>query len=253
VKLKHLTPMKTKIIKSAICTSVFGFFWLATLCRGQGTLIGRHLGANNPTLEGFSAESFGTPQTGGLTNDLGFDAWFTSFNGGVLYKRSFGDLSVENWVLSATLRIVSPGIDPRSDTFEVSIETGSTFFIMWFGSDSVGNPIVQVTSYTNHSPAITLTAAGSTYNSYQLVYSAAANTADLWINGTEEFGGIPGSPLATSPKLAWGGGYQGAAGYQANWNAVSLEIVPEPSALSLFGLGAFCFAARRFRRRPKTV
>ncbi|MEI9962519.1 MAG: PEP-CTERM sorting domain-containing protein [Limisphaerales bacterium] len=222
--------MKTKI------SILVSFCLVASVVCGQGIII-EHSGASNPVSEGFGVSGFGTSETEGVT-DLGINAWSTTINAsGVEYTGSFSSLAAVDWTLSATLRIVTTNINPSSGTFYVSIVTGSTYFRMLFGSDSNGDAMIIVNSYTNASPVIVLDGAGSTYNTFQLVYDASANAAALWINGTEQFSDISGYLLASSPNLQWGSEYQGPANRQANWSEISLSV-PEPSAFSLIFLGS---------------
>lgn len=243
----------TVIMRAVSLLFTLGFFCSMSPSLGQGSRLAQHLGANNPILEGFSSQAFGTPMTEGVTNDLGVNAWSTLFDAsGIMYQRKLPDFSSLDWVLSITLRIVTPGVEPRTGKFQVEIVTGGTYFDMWLGSDANGNPMVQATSHTNQTPIITLSGAGSTYNEFQLAYNQAAHTADLWVNGTVEFSGLQARSYPSSPMLWWGGGYQGAAAYQANWNLVSVQIVPEPSISLLLTWGSLFLAARLHRSRHPT-
>jgi hypothetical protein len=223
-------------------------------CLGRGTLIAQHSGANDPTTEGFlGGVKYGDPVTRALTNDFGVNAWATSIdNSGFYYDRWLGSLSGQDWTFGTTLRVVSPGVKPGA--FTIAAWTGTTAFNMLIGSDSSGNPIFSVSSFTNGSVAyasVVLIGGGSTYNAFQLNYHAASSTADLWVNGTERLSGLLATPFAAPAFLEWGGGYQGAVDYQVNWASVSLEIIPEPSGVSLVIAGALLFAAGRLLRpRP---
>ena len=207
---------------------------------GQGTIIAQHSGANDPTTEGFG--SYGTGQAGGVINDLGYNAWVTpwAYRSSRGYGASINNIADVNWILSVTVRIATTNTDPG--IFSAIVDTGassSPLFSLQFGSDSSGNPIVETGGSNGIQYNYTLTDAGSTYNNYQLVYDAGTETANLWVNGTEELSGIAGRFGPTSASFGWGGNssYQTSGTSQANWSLVSLEITPEPSAISLLFLG----------------
>ena len=216
----------------------------------QGTVISQHIGANDPTSEGFSLSSYGSPELWGVINDLGVDAWATSvYQAGATYTDRFGDLSGKNWVLSTTLRVVTSDVAAGGDVFSAAITTGSTVFYLRFGSTAGGDPTVQAATYLHSSPVITLDGAGSTYNDFRLVYDASENMTDLWINGVREYSGLPGASVETAAGLQWSAGYQGSLTRQANWSLVSVEIIPEPSSigLSLIGLTVIFMKSRTMR------
>jgi hypothetical protein len=218
------------------------------------TIILEHSGANDPTTEGFG--SAGTGQAGGVINDLGYNAWVTpwAYRSSRGYGDSINNIADVDWILSVTVRIAATNTDPG--IFSASVDTGassSPFFGLHFGSDSSGNPIVATGGASGIQYNYTLTDAGSTYNNYQLVYDAGTETANLWVNGTEELSGIAGRFGSTSASFGWGGNssYQTSGTSQANWSLVSLEITPEPSTgcLILFGGGVIIYVRRNYKRR----
>ncbi len=211
---------------------------------GQGQIVIQHTGYNDPLSEGFTIHSFGAVQVAGVTNDSGYNAWATLFSGsGVVYSANVGNLTGSDWVLSVTVKIAATNANPYGSVFDAGISTGTSSIGMAFGADSNGNQLVLIQRYGEF--AIN----GSSYNNYQLVYDATANAASLWINGMQKLSGITGF-VPSIATLSWGGGYQSPSSYQANWNLVSLEIVPEPGMLSLicFGGGALLYVIRRRHR-----
>lgn len=235
--------MKAKLQFTTAAISLF--ICLVKPAQGQG-LLAYHSGYNNPTSEGWTSQTdFGSPQTGAVTNDLGVSAWsMLLYGSGGGYSKNLNYFMGRDWVLSLNVRLVTPG-QSGAFPFVANINTGSTAFLMMYSSDASGNPIVQVRGATP-SPVIML-AGGSVYNNYQLNYSAAANQASLWVNGAELYSGIKGYPSSTAPLVEWGGANQRLLSFQANWNQVSLQIVPEPCSLSLLGGGLLLLAARRRR------
>ena len=121
-------------------------------------------------------------------------------------------------------------------------------FFLEFGIDSNGDPTVQTSSL---GPVFVLTNAGSTYNNYQLIYNATEDAASLWVNGTKELNNITGNlEYGGSWGLFWGEFQGPSSGSQANWNLVSLEATPEPSAMSLIllGSGVLIYVRKRHKR-----
>src|SRR5688572_25211210 len=73
----------------------------------------QHFGSTNPSNEGFNLGSFGNPQAGPVTGDLGLDAWSVDLNcgfDGIIYRRyrttqEHSD-TAGGWAMSVTLRVV---------------------------------------------------------------------------------------------------------------------------------------------------
>jgi hypothetical protein len=212
------------------------FSLLVGSVHGQG-IIFQHSGANDPTTESFSANIQG--QASPVLNDLGMDAWATTASSpdkGVIYtyfltSQQQTALAAGDWSLAVTLRIpLNYGVAGHGNTF-MNFFTGTEGFSLEFAFASNGDPIVGA-----NAQLYTLNNAGSTYNNYQLVYSATADAASLWVNGTEEINNITsavGTPGVGS--VIWGESQQSIG--QANWNLLSLTVTPEPSPISLIFLG----------------
>ena len=225
-----------------------GVFVVATaaLARGQGSFVALHSGAANPTSEGFAvASSFGTPQLGPAYNDLGFDAWSTRFSAsGINYRHSLPSLSGLSWMLSVNIRVVEDSL--AQPVFSAGVDSGQYVFGLYFGSAANGDPTVVV-SGASLSPVLVLQGAGSTYHNYQLAYDAGLGAAELWVDGVERLGHIAGAQ-GYSPLVDFGSVYQNPAALQANWNVVSVEIIPEPSSMVLVILGGVLLGIGLFRK-----
>jgi hypothetical protein len=65
-----------------------------------------------------------------------------------------------------------------------------------------------------------------------------------------KYNNISGIQTPSSPVLYWGMGQPRATTFQANWNLMSLEIVPEPSTswLIMLGGGVLIYLRRKCRR-----
>lgn len=157
----------------------------------QGTIVLQHSGATDPATEGFSFGGSGL--VGPVINDLGMDAWITAVsapNQSTGYFQSLtaqqnAQLTGSDWVMSLTLRVVeSP---PVLGNNWVSFGTGPCTFDLFFGSESDGDPFVTVYNILNTSDnqQFVLQGGGPGYHNYQLVYSAALDTADLWVDGVQ--------------------------------------------------------------------
>jgi hypothetical protein len=220
---------------------------IARLADGQGMLIAQHSGDTDPTTEGFTLSlnggSGGTVEP--VVGDLGLNAWNTTSSGQFAgYYETFtqqktAELTGKSWVLTLALRNLGVHTEGYSTVF---FGTGRMEFYLYFSNESDGDPSVQI-----NSQQYVLQGAGSTYNTYQVVYNNATETADFWVDGQDVIHDVTPDQYSGSANLSWGSGVQIPA--EANWNLVSLSVVPEPSAVSLllFGSGAFLYFAK-FRR-----
>ena len=187
---------------------------------------------------------------GPVTNDLGMNAWVTAVpsNGAyAIYSQGLSadqsaSLSNQDWVLSLTLRVV--GFDPIGYS-GVSLNTGTDQFGIAFGSETDGDPFVQI----GHQSYI-LTGAGSTYNNYQLVYDATSDTANLYVDGVKRLSDVEHASFQDSGGLLEFGSGAQAGPAQANWNSISITI-PEPSSAGIFLLGSG--ALFYFRRKQMNL
>jgi hypothetical protein len=208
---------------------------------GQGIIIAQHSGFNNPTTEGFISE--GETPGRGVTNDLGYNAWSTP--GLVGYYTPISNIANVDWILSVIVRIAATNAWPDQFVVYIGSGSGSSSIPLYFGSDGDGNPIVSVGG-TNF-----VLSGGSIYDNYQLIYSAETQTASFWINGIEELPGIIVQNESSFDILTFDDPIQEAG--QANWNLVSLEVVPEPSVWSLIVLGGgiFIYVRRQFQTKRR--
>lgn len=215
---------------------------------GQGTVIRQHFGAADPLSEGFTLSMAPGGTVGPVIGDQGRDSWSIISAGAPagyflsLTPEEQATVAGRDLTLSATLRIV------QSPNIHLVLYTLSQQFWLEFGSQPDGDPVVYSRSSLN--PAFVLEGGGSGYHDYQIVYRAISQQVALLVDGVErvtDIAAIPGSS-------GWGGFWgttQGSPSH-ANWNRVTLEIIPEPSSLALLGCGAVLLAGhwlRRFRKR----
>jgi len=226
------------------------FLGAAQLAAGQGAILIQHSGATDPTSEGFSLSGAGV--TGPVLDDMGVSAWIMQTTNGsplnylqTLTPIQQSEIGGANWDLSATVRSVQ-----YTHTGRVQFSAGPEgAFFLNFGVDTKGDPTVSVTSDLSR-PTFVLTNRGSTYNTYQLLYEAADNSASLWVNGVREVNNIKGDSSYSSSY--WGvdwGESQSPFGMQANWNSVFLTTPePSPAALLFLGSGVLFYLRRKVRR-----
>jgi hypothetical protein len=205
----------------------------------QGSLIFQHLGASDPVNEG--ASLVGTGTTGPVLGDFGFDSWSIS-GGAVFYRRNLtpeqlATIAVNDWTISLNLRIVT-------NASFVSLRTGTGGFTLQLYSQSDGDPVVS----TFQGLSYIFEGGGSGYHDYAFKYSVSLGKAALWIDGVERLSGIGGSSSIAGATFDWGI-VQVPAAATANWNLVSLSVVPEPSSAGLSICAGLLFIAHAIRRR----
>lgn len=221
----------------------------------QGTVIIQHSGANSPIAEGWIGGG-GYP----VTNDLGVNAWSTPDpnNGAANYEYIFSPEQqaglANGWLFSISARVPTLGANAN---YAGAVLMGGTYdnVLLLFGSVANGDPLVNL----NYGPGQSLTntyvlsGVGTSYNLYQLIYNASADELSLWINGMEYATNVPAPPSLSG--ITWGG--SGGPQYErVNWNLVSFEIVPEPTAISLLLLGSgvlLYIRARRMRGQSQNL
>ena len=227
------TPFK------ATCLGCYLILGLASCNYGQAYFLD-HSGANDPVLEGFNSFSNPSWQTVSVTNDLGYNAWATTVNrsSGTYFAIVAPSLVANNWTLAVNMRVATPGIINQSASFDAVVNQGLAAFYLYFRAAPSGNQLVTINNY----PAITLPG-GLTYHEYRLEYDSPTGLASLWVDGIMRIGDISADQYYPPPQnpqggWSWGGATQFPTTHQANWNLVSLEVIPEPNSLSLLFLGS---------------
>lgn len=243
-----------------VCLSVF------LLAPAQAsTLLFSHVGAVNPTTEGWTFS--GTVQTGAITNDLGtgVDAWKVYEQGGSnagTYNKTLtiGQLSEAlqiGWTLDATIRFIPP--DPLVVTslgnnawctllIDEGVAGKRDLYGLYFGNDLSGNTLVR------------LYATGATYtvdpgyHDYSIRWDPSTQLASFFIDGVLKASDYAGSTIDNTgtSRVYWGDNTTTAItpGRGAHYAYVGLSTgvaaVPEPGRIGLLMLAA---AAGIFRRR----
>ena len=246
-------PIRNAIMKTRTLITAVVVLGLSTPIFGQGVLY-QHLGANNPTGEGFTLLTSGAGGTASpIPNDAGVAAWATQVGaGGTLwYSGQLNSLSPvqSDWVLSVNMRVLQSG-----HSFEnsfVQVRTSDYIYSLWFAAQADGDPIVRAGAFAS-GPVFVMEGVGAGYHDYQLRYSSIAGNAQLWVDGVMRLSGITSTGQSGTSVLQWGEGQAGPS--SSRWGSVSIQVVPEPSSfgLMLVGLSAVGLTSG-FRQRRDCV
>jgi len=218
------------------------------IAHGQASFIIQHSGAIDPVSEGFTLTLGPSGAVGPVFADQGLNSWSVISSGvPVNYFQSLTpqqQLSITDaaWTLSATLRVV------QAPQISLALYAGSQRYGMTFELEPDGDPIVN--THSTLSPVLVLDGAGSGYHDYELAYDSATGQASLWVDGVERVTDITSVSGDFGWGVIWGATIQGSVS-EANWNHVSLEVVPEPSSLTLVGLGMSSLAVTLLHRRRR--
>jgi hypothetical protein len=114
-------------------------------------------------------------------------------------------------------------------------------FLGVFQQTANGDPVVTV--FGAPGGQFVLQGGGSGYHNYEVSYYATSGTADLWVDGIERLTGLRATRGLVGRDCLFG---ENQGGGQANWNLVSVSIVPEPSPVSLIlpGSGVLIYVSR---------
>ncbi len=268
-----LCPNPTAIL--IVCLLFAG----AATSTAKADFVYTHLGDTDPVTEGFTGfHIFGAPSTfGPIANDLGNPAWSITgtgqssqyaFASGPLSPSELDDISTQGFTLTMTSRALQ-GIAPAYTAAApvglagTSFSTGTQRFDIFLGLDINGDTVVFLptsvdadgpgSSHQGHGPSYALAGTGNGYHTYTLVYDPITQLADLFVDGTlriEDYAG--NTTFITNSGLAFGA----ASGGQANHTFVQVVSVPEPSSLTLIGVGGLAFTSflgRRHRSRRACV
>lgn len=238
--------------EKSICLALAVLIRIATLpAHSQPAIICQHSGFTDPTAEGFSVLTSGSPSLTPVMADLGHNAWGIGLNSGAdiaQYSRSLtpqekAEAGANGWIMSLTLRIVPPFSSPTYGMF-AQFSMGGKSIAVLFGAENTGDPVVRLggTYYT-------VTGGDSGYHNYELMYSPQTEIASLWVDGSY-LAETAGSQTLDTAKFSWGGGQHPPGSAYANWSDVSLSIIPEPNSASLLWLGALLSIFLHRRLRP---
>ncbi len=240
------SPVKTILAASIIAVSSHASIYM------------QHSGATDPLSEGW--EIYGTPQgdiTVGTINDNGTQAWFIDDNSTLrnsiypyvhyLDSADVADAISDGWFMNLTLRVVdvSDAVDP---SIAARVAYNNTSFILNFGSQADGDPIVRLGVGTSNEYVLEGTGGG--YHDYSLVYDPTQNSADLFVDGTEVLSDYTGEFQNIPSRIDWGGISSFDTGH-GNYSSVAFAI-PEPSSALLVGMGGILLTrGRKYKTQLK--
>lgn len=227
-------------------------------------IVGTHSGLTNPLDEGWTkVRSFSGVGVGPDANDFGFDDWAvqdsSTFGDGIyviqLTAQQLAAAAVSDWHLSTRLRVVDnlPSSSAGGhDAVTVDIHFLEQSYGMVFGKESNGFPSVGLATVSDPIWP-TVNNLNQNYNSYDLYFSHATNSASLYVNGTLAYSGYTGGydPDINAPPgdrtaeyLFFGSTASFETG-RGNYNFVQFEIIPEPSTAMLAAFGGLILLKRR--------
>jgi hypothetical protein len=246
---------------------IIALFSLATIGRAQ--VVGTHQGSSDPVSEGWQQiRSFTGVSTGAIVNDLGLgiNSWKisdTSNADGIygiqLTSQQLQLAAISDWKLSSTLRVVSgpPSTSADNVPIQVAVHFHERNYSMLFGKEPSGLPWIGLP--TDSSLVIVpLNNIGPNYNSFDLKFSQANGTANLYVNGGLAYTGFngvfdpdfdTGANDRTSEFLFFGSTASNGPSGQGNHNFVQFEFIPEPSTVLLVAVGSFALTTLRPPRR----
>lgn len=236
----------------------------------RGATLFTHSGSVNPTTEGWTLSAGAAVPVGAVAGPPA--AWSVNDNssstGGYAYyiaTPDAGQLSAAatlGWRLSARVRTNDNGAATTSSRI-VEFLNGSTRWSMLFGAEADNDPIVRLATSLNTGnpvdswwggPTYTLQGTGGGFHLYELVYDAAAGSADLFVDGVERISDHTGLADGTSGTVWWGSistAPQGQADYAlVRFSTTTADpSVPEPgTAAAALGLVVAALTAHRRRR-----
>jgi large repetitive protein len=222
-----------------------------------------HVGATNPTTEGWAAIGLGfSVTTGPLTPDpgTGTDAWSvvdpSTAGGSVrLYEQvptaaTHSMAASQGWSLSTEARFLQTGTG-TFPAMNLEYATGSTRYVLAFDREDItGNPIVQLVDVATGAgyigPTFTLVGAGDGgYHTYDLIYDPTAMSADLFVDGIERLSDYTGFAGAID-RVVWGAGASDGTG-QGHFSSVVFSVGPNSNGVPEIDAGvatlplAICF------------
>lgn len=155
------------------------------------------------------------------------------------------EADANGWELTMNVRV--NGVEDPVD-FSVFAEYADPItlkrWIMTFGTDADGDPIVKVNDQADNR-TFTVEGAGNTFNLYEMIKDPTDGTVDLFVNGVERISNILGRGGNSSlSRVVWGAGDTAGTG-NADYAMVRFETIPEPATAALFGLSLLALSTRR--------
>ena len=209
------------------------------------------------------------PSAGAVPLDLGTTpAWNVNASGlGTwtyeqdLSTNQIAQATANGWVLSADLRVLDPaGTAPNQSVF-VAYEDGTDRYIMYFGTDASGNPIVDLSGGYNNVThnlvdVVSQTVEGTGYHLYEL--EDTNGVLNFLVDNVLVAQGTIDDTFNPGTGISWGAD-SGVYGGDANYASVQFSTddpqteVPEPGGVFLLGPGLFALGVLRRRYSKSTA
>lgn len=215
------------------------YWWLLLANSVAQSTVAYHSGYANPTTEQWQQVQTWASHTSGITNDDGRNSWAIIVNNSQTsyYTSLSTNLLSSDWMLSISIRVLTP----CSGIFHTFMNSGGSLYYLSFGADAGGRQTISIHNSTY------MLSDNSAYADYRLSYNQQSKTASLWGNNSLLASGLSGDNL-NGNVLEWEGGFQGSGLYQANWNLVALQIIPEPSTFAIIVIGSSLLIGQRRSR-----
>ena len=237
-----------------------GLFVVAMCATVQAATIAQHVGSTDPTTEGFTLTgTAGVGVNDGGTQALHIDQAWGRYDM-LPSPAQEADMATNGWVVEQTVRMGVAGLDVGADSNLVGLSAmevapsaaGTDAYLLCLGTDGSGNPTVWQYDYTFPSPWYWQigTVSGTGYHNYELVQTAGAATANLYVDGSLMAALNPTGAFGVTRYLI---GNTGSSAYTASMGVylagASLSTIPEPSTLALLMIGLFGLLAYAWRKR----
>ena len=229
---------------AASCTALF----LALLAGpALGATIASHVGATDPTTEGWTQSATGN--FGPVFNDgtSMLDAWFTDQGGGdvvAIYEQDLTSAAAGlagGWTYSIRLRLADLS-DPVDFGVSAQFEANGRAYAMIFGSDAVGNVTVRLPLGGGSSVGDFIVPGGvDDYHLYEFIENDTSDLdIDFAIDGVVVDSSYFGVPSFLNRVFFGDASTTAGSGGRGHFAEVTLSTVPEPAMglLLLTGLGA---------------
>jgi len=182
--------------------------------RAQGDLlVYQHVGATNPTDEGWQLNDFGPGAAVGPAPSYDPPAWAVYDNWDVPGSRAVYDgyldptqvqQTDQGWTLRASICIPLAS-EYAGGSPMILFRNGHRAFQVYFGAESDSDPIVHLIYTSSSYITITLDGEGGGFHLYELSYDATSASASLTVDGLQRCDGYTGFDQSeTSPRAAWG-------------------------------------------------
>ena len=217
-----------------------------SITASQASIIG-HSGSSDPASQGFAAD--GELGNGSGVDDNGTAAWRIDTGPAAqelmynyaLTNQQIADANTNGYHLRTKVRIDSANKSLDSDVMGLWAQVGDNWWLVRFTTDGDKNPTVHV-----HNNSDSHAVSGDGYHLYELRVDPGGSSADLFVDGSEALSGLNSADNPGS-VLRFGDGSGSATGTISYYNQVQMQIVPEPTAITLLllGLGSLVTLRRR--------